>query len=119
MHSLLFLQMCLIQQNKVLYQLNKSLILNNASPCCCSSCDHTVVLQALVGHQYGTARLPAQVEVSELQLLLQQCQEAGVSTQELEKVYQRDENTIPTTYCLRAPHRRSYSLVIKVDGIIL
>uniref|UniRef100_I3JBV3 NWD1/2-like winged helix-turn-helix domain-containing protein n=1 Tax=Oreochromis niloticus TaxID=8128 RepID=I3JBV3_ORENI len=102
--------MCLIQQNKVLYQLNKSLILNNASPCCCSSFDHTVVLQALVGHQYGTARLPAQVEVPELQLLLQQCQEAGVSTQELEKVYQRDENTIPTTYCLRAPHRRSYSL---------
>lgn len=98
------------------YQLT---ILNNSSPCCCSSCDHTVVLQALVGHQYGTACVPAQVEVSELQLLLQQCQEAGVSTQELEKIYQRDENTIPTTYCLRAPHRRSYSLVIKVDGIIL
>uniref|UniRef100_A0A668UD78 NACHT domain-containing protein n=1 Tax=Oreochromis aureus TaxID=47969 RepID=A0A668UD78_OREAU len=64
----------------------------------------------LLVNKYGTARLPAQVEVPELQLLLQQCQEAGVSTQELEKVYQRDENTIPTTYCLRAPHRRSYSL---------
>uniref|UniRef100_A0A3P9C9U8 NWD1/2-like winged helix-turn-helix domain-containing protein n=1 Tax=Maylandia zebra TaxID=106582 RepID=A0A3P9C9U8_9CICH len=105
-HSLMF---CIVI-SLINYQLT---ILNNSSPCCCSSCDHTVVLQALVGHQYGTARVPAQVEVSELQLLLQQCQEAGVSTQELEKVYQRDENTIPTTYCLRAPHRRSYSLVIK------
>lgn len=64
-----------------------------------------VVLQALVGHQYGTAALPTQVEVSEFQLLLQQGQQAGVSTLELERVYQRDENTIPPSYCLRPPHR--------------
>ncbi|XP_027135915.1 NACHT and WD repeat domain-containing protein 2 isoform X3 [Larimichthys crocea] len=58
-------------------------------------------LLALAGHKYGTASLPAQVEVSEYQLLLQAGQQAGISTQELERVYQRDENTIPPSYCLR------------------
>ncbi|XP_023254492.1 NACHT and WD repeat domain-containing protein 2-like [Seriola lalandi dorsalis] len=62
-------------------------------------------LLALVGHQYGTAGLPTQVEVSEFQLLLQEGQQAGVGTLELERVYQRDENTIPPSYCLRPPHR--------------
>ncbi|XP_078102441.1 NACHT and WD repeat domain-containing protein 2 isoform X1 [Sander vitreus] len=61
-------------------------------------------LLALIGHEYGTASLPSQVEVSEYQLLLQESQRAGVSTQELERVYQRDENTIPPSYCLRPPH---------------
>ncbi|XP_037631753.1 NACHT and WD repeat domain-containing protein 2-like isoform X1 [Sebastes umbrosus] len=64
-------------------------------------------LLALVGHQYGTAGLPAQVEVSEYQLLLQESQQAGVSTQELERVYQRDENTVPPSYCLTPPHRHT------------
>uniref|UniRef100_A0A3B4WL29 NACHT and WD repeat domain-containing protein 2-like n=1 Tax=Seriola lalandi dorsalis TaxID=1841481 RepID=A0A3B4WL29_SERLL len=54
---------------------------------------------------YGTAGLPTQVEVSEFQLLLQEGQQAGVGTLELERVYQRDENTIPPSYCLRPPHR--------------
>ncbi|XP_075956683.1 NACHT and WD repeat domain-containing protein 2 [Anarhichas minor] len=61
-------------------------------------------LLALVGHQYGAASLPAQVEVSEYQLLLQESQRAGVSTKELEREYQRDENTIPPSYCLRPRH---------------
>lgn len=65
------------------------------------------VLQALVGHQYGTASLPAQVEVSEYQLLLQESQQAGVSTQGLERAYWRDENTVPPSYCLRPPHRHT------------
>ncbi|XP_026171557.1 NACHT and WD repeat domain-containing protein 2 [Mastacembelus armatus] len=64
-------------------------------------------LLALIGHQYGTASLPTQVEVSEYQLLLQECQQVGVSTRELERVYQREENTIPPSYCLRPPHRYS------------
>ncbi|XP_051253051.1 NACHT and WD repeat domain-containing protein 2 isoform X1 [Dicentrarchus labrax] len=64
-------------------------------------------LLALVGHQYGTASLPAQVEVSEYQLLLQEGQQVGVSTRELERVYQRDENTIPPSYCLRPAHRHT------------
>ncbi|XP_029302325.1 NACHT and WD repeat domain-containing protein 2 [Cottoperca gobio] len=64
-------------------------------------------LLALVGHQYGTASLPAQVEVSEFQLLLQESQRAGVSTQELERAYQRDENTIPPSYCLTPLHRHT------------
>ncbi|XP_040901534.1 NACHT and WD repeat domain-containing protein 2 isoform X2 [Toxotes jaculatrix] len=64
-------------------------------------------LLALVGHQYGTASLPTQVEVSEYQLLLQESQQAGISTQELERVYQRDENTIAPSYHLRAPHRHT------------
>uniref|UniRef100_A0A3Q3LC29 NWD1/2-like winged helix-turn-helix domain-containing protein n=1 Tax=Mastacembelus armatus TaxID=205130 RepID=A0A3Q3LC29_9TELE len=51
--------------------------------------------------------LPTQVEVSEYQLLLQECQQVGVSTRELERVYQREENTIPPSYCLRPPHRYS------------
>lgn len=60
-----------------------------------------VVLQALVGHQYGAASLPTQVEVSEYQLLLQESQQAGVSTQQLETAYQRDENIIPPSYRLK------------------
>ncbi|XP_054457796.1 NACHT and WD repeat domain-containing protein 2 [Anoplopoma fimbria] len=64
-------------------------------------------LLALVGHQYGTASMPAQVEVSEYQLLLQEGQRAGVSTQELERAYQRDENTIPPSYRLRPPHKHT------------
>ncbi|XP_041797238.1 NACHT and WD repeat domain-containing protein 2 isoform X2 [Chelmon rostratus] len=64
-------------------------------------------LLALVGHRYGTASLPAQVEVSEYQLLLQESQQTGVSTHELERVYQRDENTIPPSYCLRPAHRHT------------
>ncbi|KAM4627527.1 NACHT and WD repeat domain-containing protein 2 [Polymixia lowei] len=60
-------------------------------------------LLALVGHQYGTACLPAQVDVSEYQLLLQVCQRAGISTEALEKAYLRDENTIPPSFCLRPP----------------
>ncbi|XP_033971035.1 NACHT and WD repeat domain-containing protein 2 isoform X1 [Trematomus bernacchii] len=62
-------------------------------------------LLALVGHQYGSASLPTQVEVSDFQLLLQEGQRAGVRTQELEQVYRRDENTLPPSYCLRPPHR--------------
>ncbi|XP_054868018.1 NACHT and WD repeat domain-containing protein 2-like isoform X4 [Amphiprion ocellaris] len=64
-------------------------------------------LLALVGHQYGAASLPTQVEVSEYQLLLQESQQAGISTQELERVYQRDENTVPASYCLRPSHRHT------------
>lgn len=74
---------------------------------CCSFCVHMAVLQALVGHRYGTASLPAQVEVSEYHLLLQESQQTGVSTHELERVYQRDENTIPPSYCLRPAHRHT------------
>ncbi|XP_037315873.2 NACHT and WD repeat domain-containing protein 2-like [Pungitius pungitius] len=59
-------------------------------------------LLALVGHQYGAGSLPPRVEVSEYQLLLQESQRAGVSTLELERRYQRDENTVPPSYCLRA-----------------
>ncbi|KAM4566138.1 NACHT and WD repeat domain-containing protein 2 [Odontesthes bonariensis] len=61
-------------------------------------------LLALAGHQYGTASLPTQVEVSEYQLLLQESQRGGASTQELEGSYQRDENSIPASYCLRPSH---------------
>ncbi|XP_072318013.1 NACHT and WD repeat domain-containing protein 2-like isoform X2 [Eucyclogobius newberryi] len=59
-------------------------------------------LLALVGHRYGRVGLPSQVEVSEYQLLLQESQRAGVSTLELEKVYTRDENAIPASYCLQS-----------------
>uniref|UniRef100_A0A3Q3FW50 NACHT and WD repeat domain-containing protein 2-like n=1 Tax=Labrus bergylta TaxID=56723 RepID=A0A3Q3FW50_9LABR len=56
---------------------------------------------------YGTASLPTQVEVSEYQLLLQESQQAGVSTTELEREYQRDENSIPPSYCLRFSIRQA------------
>ncbi|XP_061537367.1 NACHT and WD repeat domain-containing protein 2-like isoform X2 [Phycodurus eques] len=59
-------------------------------------------LLALIGPEYGRASLPAQVEVSHFHLLLQQIQQAGLSTKELERVYHRDENTVPPTFCLRA-----------------
>ncbi|KAM3615708.1 uncharacterized protein V6R79_006549 [Siganus canaliculatus] len=64
-------------------------------------------LLALVGHQYGIASLPDQVEVSEYELLLQEGQQACISTQELERWYHRDENCIPPSYCLRPPPRHT------------
>ncbi|XP_037124093.1 NACHT and WD repeat domain-containing protein 2 [Syngnathus acus] len=60
-------------------------------------------LLALIGHEYGKASLPAQVEVPHFHLLLQQIQQMGLSTRELERVYSRDENTVPPTFCLRRP----------------
>ncbi|XP_054650206.1 NACHT and WD repeat domain-containing protein 2-like isoform X2 [Dunckerocampus dactyliophorus] len=58
-------------------------------------------LLALIGHDYGRPSLPALVEVSHFHMLLQQMQQAGLSTRELERVYHRDENTSPPSYCLR------------------
>ncbi|XP_061136572.1 NACHT and WD repeat domain-containing protein 2 [Syngnathus typhle] len=60
-------------------------------------------LLALIGHEYGKASFPAQVEVPHFHLLLQQIQQMGLSTRELERVYSRDENTVPPTFCLRRP----------------
>uniref|UniRef100_A0A3B3E0C5 Uncharacterized protein n=1 Tax=Oryzias melastigma TaxID=30732 RepID=A0A3B3E0C5_ORYME len=51
---------------------------------------------------YGAGCLPTQVEVSEFQLLLQVSQQVGISTLELEKAYQRDENIIPASFSLRS-----------------
>uniref|UniRef100_A0A8C5H8J2 NACHT domain-containing protein n=1 Tax=Gouania willdenowi TaxID=441366 RepID=A0A8C5H8J2_GOUWI len=63
---------------------------------------------ALIGHEYGSASLVSQVEVSDFLLLLQGSQQDGVSTQELESGYHRDENSIPASYrlkpSLRHPH---------------
>ncbi|KAM9853514.1 NACHT and WD repeat domain-containing protein 2 [Aulostomus maculatus] len=73
-------------------------------------------LMALVGHQYGTSSLPVQVEVTEFQHLLQESQQAGISTKELERVYQRDENTIPPSYCLTLPHTCSPQVKEGEDG---
>ncbi|KAF3692862.1 NACHT and WD repeat domain-containing protein 2 [Channa argus] len=64
-------------------------------------------LLALIGHQYGAASLPAQVEVSEYLLLQQEGQQAGVRAQDLDGVYQRDENTIPPSYCLKPLHKHT------------
>ena len=82
-------------------------------------------LQALVGHQYGRAGLPSQVEVAEYQMLLQVCQQAGIMTSALEEAYLRDENSILPSYWLRAPACRSegpmesnVSLTQWIDGMI-
>lgn len=71
-----------------------------------------VVLQALVGHQYGPALLPTQVEVSEYQLLLQENQKAGVCTRQLERAYQRDENAVPPSYRLTASVKSTCSPLV-------
>uniref|UniRef100_A0A3Q2NV95 NWD1/2-like winged helix-turn-helix domain-containing protein n=1 Tax=Fundulus heteroclitus TaxID=8078 RepID=A0A3Q2NV95_FUNHE len=73
------------------------------------SCIHMVALQALVGHQYGAAPLPTQVEASEYQLLLQQSQQAGVCTRQLERAYRRDENVVPPSYRLMSSVKSSCS----------
>ncbi|KAM4742705.1 NACHT and WD repeat domain-containing protein 2 [Anableps anableps] len=74
-------------------------------------------LLALVGHQYGPASLPTQVEVSEYQLLLQESQQAGVCTRQLERAYQRDENVVPPSYRLRPSVKSTCSpLVIYFRG---
>ncbi|KAJ8410788.1 hypothetical protein AAFF_G00187450 [Aldrovandia affinis] len=61
-------------------------------------------LVALVGGQYGSTCLPMQVEVSEFQQMVQTGQRMGISTQLLERCYQRDENTIPPSFCLLDHH---------------
>ncbi|XP_021170406.2 LOW QUALITY PROTEIN: NACHT and WD repeat domain-containing protein 2 [Fundulus heteroclitus] len=66
-------------------------------------------LLALVGHQYGAAALPTQVEASEYQLLLQQSQQAGVCTRQLERAYRRDENVVPPSYRLMSSVKSSCS----------
>lgn len=80
---------------------------------CCLLYGHTVAVQALVGHQYGAASLPTRVEVSEYQLLLREGQKAGICTQEVERMYQRDENSIPTSYCLTTLPRRTSGFQVR------
>ncbi|TNN01916.1 hypothetical protein fugu_011298 [Takifugu bimaculatus] len=70
---------------------------------------------ALLGHQYGAASLPTQVEVSQYQLLLHEGQKAGISTREVERIYQRDENSIPVSYCLTSPFRRTSGLQLEKE----
>jgi len=82
-------------------------------------------LQALVGHQYGTASLPSRVKVAKYQMLLQVCQQAGITSSALEEAYYfynnlfyyyyyyyyyylRDENSIPPSYWLRLPAGRTH-----------
>ncbi|CAL8335111.1 unnamed protein product [Boreogadus saida] len=67
----------------------------------CQNNSNGPYLLTLVGHQYGKAGLPSQVEVAEYQLLLQVCQHAGITTSALEEAYLRDENSILPSYCLR------------------
>ncbi|XP_028818271.1 NACHT and WD repeat domain-containing protein 2 [Denticeps clupeoides] len=55
----------------------------------------------LVGGQYGAVSVPEQVEVSEFQEILLMCQAMGLSPETLEKSYQRDENAVPASFCLR------------------
>lgn len=71
-----------------------------------------MAVQALVGHQYGAASLPSRVEVSEYQLLLHEGQKAGIRTQEVERKYQRDENSVPTSYCLSTPSRHTSAVQV-------
>lgn len=86
---------------------------------CCPLCDHTVAVQALIGHQYGTASLPTQVDVSQYQLLLHEGQKAGISTREVEQIYKRDENSIPASYCLISSFRRTSGLQVHHFGLFL
>uniref|UniRef100_A0A667ZX35 NWD1/2-like winged helix-turn-helix domain-containing protein n=1 Tax=Myripristis murdjan TaxID=586833 RepID=A0A667ZX35_9TELE len=82
---------------------------NGHIPSCCSRCVHMAVLQALVGHQYGSGSLPGRVEVAEYQQLLQQSQRAGGGTRPLERLYRRNENTEPPSYRLQ-PHTQVITL---------
>lgn len=86
---------------------------------CCSLCDHTVAVQALIGHRYGAASLPTQVEVSQYQLLMHEGQKAGISTREVEQIYQRDENSMPPSYRLVSPFRRSSGLQVHHFSLFL
>ncbi|KAL0973474.1 hypothetical protein UPYG_G00204420 [Umbra pygmaea] len=58
-------------------------------------------LVALVGEKYGAACLPTQVEVAEFLVLLQVCQRSGFNTRALDRVYLRDENAKPASFCLQ------------------
>ncbi|XP_067890505.1 NACHT and WD repeat domain-containing protein 2-like [Heterodontus francisci] len=57
---------------------------------------------ALIGEQYGSASLPAEIEASEFEVILSRSQNEGLSTRQLMKWYQRDENSIPPAYYLRS-----------------
>lgn len=56
-----------------------------------------------MGEQYGDANLPEQIEASEFQNVLQVCQRMGLRTNILERCYQRDENAIPSSFCMVNP----------------
>uniref|UniRef100_A0A4W4HF53 NACHT domain-containing protein n=1 Tax=Electrophorus electricus TaxID=8005 RepID=A0A4W4HF53_ELEEL len=64
-------------------------------------------VMGLVGRQYGSACLPEQVELSEFLTILQVCQQKGFSSDALEKCYRRNENTMPSSFCLLSQHPRS------------
>ncbi|XP_059931775.1 NACHT and WD repeat domain-containing protein 2-like isoform X2 [Gadus macrocephalus] len=91
----------------------------------CQNNSNGPYLLTLVGHQYGRAGLPSQVEVAEYQMLLQVCQHAGITTSALEEAYLRDENSILPSYCLRTRACRSeghvesnVSVTQSIDGMI-
>ncbi|XP_067841646.1 NACHT and WD repeat domain-containing protein 2-like [Heptranchias perlo] len=57
---------------------------------------------ALIGEQYGSASLPAEIEASEFEIILGRSQNEGLSTRVLENWYCRDENSVPPAYYLRS-----------------
>ncbi|XP_072333215.1 NACHT and WD repeat domain-containing protein 2-like [Scyliorhinus torazame] len=57
---------------------------------------------ALIGEQYGSVSLPAEIEASEFEVILCKSENEGVSTRLLENWYQRDENSVPPAYYLRS-----------------
>uniref|UniRef100_UPI00398E640E LOW QUALITY PROTEIN: NACHT and WD repeat domain-containing protein 2-like n=1 Tax=Pristiophorus japonicus TaxID=55135 RepID=UPI00398E640E len=57
---------------------------------------------ALIGEQYGSASIPAEVEASEFEVILCRSQNEGLSTRLLENWYHRDENSVPPAYHLRS-----------------
>ncbi|XP_020391854.2 NACHT and WD repeat domain-containing protein 2-like [Rhincodon typus] len=57
---------------------------------------------ALIGEQYGSASLPAEIEASEFEVILCKSQNEGHCTRLLQNWYQRDENAVPPAYYLRS-----------------
>ncbi|XP_078401349.1 NACHT and WD repeat domain-containing protein 2 [Cetorhinus maximus] len=57
---------------------------------------------ALIGEQYGSVSLPAEIEANEFEVILCRSQNEGLSTRLLENWYQRDENSVPPVYYLRS-----------------
>uniref|UniRef100_A0A8C4RIQ1 NACHT and WD repeat domain containing 2 n=1 Tax=Erpetoichthys calabaricus TaxID=27687 RepID=A0A8C4RIQ1_ERPCA len=68
--------------------------------CLESSAGPYFLVSALIREQYGSPCLPARIEASEFEEIIQVAQQESLNTRVLTKWYQRDENAVPPAYCL-------------------
>ncbi|XP_060682178.1 NACHT and WD repeat domain-containing protein 2-like isoform X1 [Hemiscyllium ocellatum] len=71
---------------------------------------------ALIGEQYGSASVPAEIEAREFEMILCKSQNKGLRTRLLQNWYQRDENSVPPAYYLRSKTDVLPNYCNKIEG---